>query len=372
MADREIFPTQSPFLANMRMDVNLSVDRNVFVRSREANIEVYTENPMGLHVNRAKESLVIDGVRAEKRGLVLRQQPFRPRVLAEAVGATLRARAQAKGLGADVAIAPELPALAIGDGARLRAALENLADNAVKFTDRGSVRLVVGAAPAPRKRHRLSFDFTDSGIGLSRSEIARLFRPFAQANVQVARRYGGAGLGLSFARRLAKAMDGDLKVESRRGSGSTFRLTVVVGAAAGKPGGNNAGGATAGAGMRSLHVLCAEDNPFARVVLKTVLIELGHEVDFAGTGEAALASVQRGGYDLVLMDVALPGMNGLAATSAIRALEGAAARVPIIGISGHTEARDAEAALAAGMNAFLAKPVSPAVLFETIASLVPG
>ena len=314
-------------------------------------------------------SLVIDGARAEKRGLVLRLQPFRPRVLAEAIGATLGARAEAKGLSADVAIAPELPALAIGDGVRLRAALENLADNAVKFTDRGSVRLVVGALPAPRKRHRLSFDFTDSGIGLSRAEIARLFRPFAQANVQFARRYGGAGLGLAFVRRLAKAMGGDLEVESHPGNGSTFRLTVVVGAAEGKPADGGNGSAKAGAGTRSLRVLCAEDNPFARIVLKTVLIELGHEVDFAGTGEAALAAVQRGRCDLVLMDVALPGMNGLEATRAIRALDGAAARVPIIGVSGRTEARDAEAALAAGMNAFLAKPVSPAVLAQTMASL---
>jgi CheY-like chemotaxis protein len=316
-------------------------------------------------------SLVIDGVRAEGRGLVLRQQPFRPRALAECVAATLSARAQTKGLLAEIAIATDLPPLAIGDAVRLRAALENLADNAVKFTDSGSVRLAVGADRAARKRQRLSFEFTDSGIGLSRSEIARLFRPFAQANVRVARRYGGAGLGLALVRRLAKAMGGDLEVESRSGRGSTFRLTVMVGIAE-KLAGVGDSGVRAGAGTRSLHVLCAEDNPFARVVLKTVLIELGHEVDFAGTGEATLAAVQRGGYDLVLMDVALPGMNGIAATRAIRALDGAASGVPIIGVSGHTEGRQSEAALAAGMNAFLAKPVSPAVLAETVASLDPG
>ena len=117
-------------------------------------------------------------------------------------------------------------------------------------------------------------------------------------------------------------------------------------------------------------MLCAEDNPYARVVLNTILIELGHRVDFAGTGEAAVAAVTRGGYDLVLMDMTLPGIDGLAATRAIRALQGEAGKVPIIGISGHTDARDEEAAHAAGMNAFLAKPVSPAAIAQAVAKFV--
>jgi CheY-like chemotaxis protein/anti-sigma regulatory factor (Ser/Thr protein kinase) len=254
---------------------------------------------------------------------------------------------------------------------RLRAALENLADNAVKFTQRGRVTMAVSAAPGTRGRHRLTFTMTDSGIGLTGKEIARLFRPFSQANATVARRYGGSGLGLAFVRRLAKAMGGDLTVKSRPGHGSTFGFTVTltqatVGAAAG--GGSAA--AKTDATTKSLRVLCAEDNPYARVVLNTILTELGHRVDFAGTGEAAIAAVDRGGYDLVLMDVTLPGTDGLAATRAIRALRGAAANVPIIGISGRSEARDEEAAIAAGMNAFLAKPVSPAALAQTVAKFV--
>ncbi len=148
----------------------------------------------------ALATLVVDGVRASKRGLVLREEPFRLRALAEAVGATLAARAEAKGLAADIAIADNLPDLVIGDRVRLRAALENLADNAVKFTERGRVAMSVSAARAPRGRHKLTFTLTDSGIGLTRSEIARLFRPFAQANASVARRYGGSGLGLAFVR----------------------------------------------------------------------------------------------------------------------------------------------------------------------------
>jgi len=317
----------------------------------------------------ALATLVVDGVRAGRRGLVLQPEPFRPRTLADAIGATLTARAEAKGLAADISVADDLPDLVLGDRVRLRAALENLIDNAVKFTERGRVTFVVGAAPARRGLHRLTFTITDSGIGLSKREIARLFRPFSQANAAVARRFGGAGLGLVFVQGLAKAMGGRLTVDSRPGHGGSFRLTVIVEAAAAR---DEKGGARTEIqceASRSLRVLCAEDNPYARVVLNTILVELGHRVDFAGTGESAVAAVDRGGYDLLLMDVTLPGMDGLAATRAIRALRGAAAAVPVIGISGRSEARDEQAAIAAGMNAFLAKPVSPAALAQAVAKI---
>lgn len=315
----------------------------------------------------ALATLVVDGARAHQRGLVLREAPFRLRVLAEAVGASLDARAQAKGLSCDIAIALDLPDLVIGDGVRLRAALENLADNAVKFTERGRVAMTVSAA-GPRKSRRVAFAFTDSGIGMSRAEIARLFRPFAQANVTVARRFGGSGMGLVFVRRLARAMGGDLTVESKPETGSTFRLAVPVKPAAEKsPVGARVEKSANPAG--SLRVLCAEDNPFARAVLRTILTELGHRVDFAGTGEAAVAAAAQGQHDLVLMDVTLPGIDGLAAARAIRALGNV--RLPIIGVSGRAEPRDIEAARAAGMDAFLAKPVSPAVLAQTLAELSP-
>jgi len=318
----------------------------------------------------ALATLVVDGARADKRGLVLREEPFRPRALAEAAGGTLRVRAEAKGLAADVSIADDLPELVIGDRVRLRAALENLIDNAVKFTEHGRIELAVTAAPAVRRGHRLTFTVRDSGIGLTRQEIARLFRPFTQANAKVARRYGGSGLGLAFVRRLARAMGGNLTVESHAGQGSAFCFTAVLpkvpaGAA---PGGAGVAGKRR-ASARTLRVLCAEDNPYARVVLNTVLVELGHRIDFAGSGEAAVAAIDGGGYDLVLMDVTLPVMDGLAATRAIRRLRGSAASVPIIGRSGHAGADEKDAALAAGMNGFQAKPVSPAALAQAVAEV---
>ena len=212
-------------------------------------------------------------------------------------------------------IAPDLPELVIGDTMRLRAALENLIDNAVKFTERGSVRLDVTSDKAARDRVRLNFAVTDSGIGLSAADIRRLFKPFAQANTTIGRRYGGAGLGLSYVKRIARAMGGDLAVTSNPDGGTRFAFSAVVTKvkAAGGATSTDSGGARA-APSRSLAVLCVEDNPYGRIVLNTILTELGHRADFVGTGEAAVDAVAQGSYDAVLMDVTLPGIDGFEAT----------------------------------------------------------
>jgi len=314
----------------------------------------------------ALSTLIVDAVKADVAGLTLRREPFSPRALAEAVGQALAARAGSKELRADVAIAAKLPAMAAGDAVRLRAALENLADNAVKFTSEGTVTFNAAAEPASRGRVRLVFTVADSGIGMSAAELKRLFRPFAQANEDIARRYGGAGLGLTFVKRIAKAMGGDLKVTSRPGKGSTFRFTALVDRVDMQP------VAEPGSRPRSsapLRLLCVEDNPYGRVVMNTILSELGHRVDFVETGEAAVAAVQRGGYDAVLMDVTLSGIDGLAATRAIRALPGKAGRLPIVGISGRGGSADETAARVAGMDFYFAKPVSPGRLAQALASI---
>ena len=314
----------------------------------------------------ALTTLIIDAAKAEAMGLTLRHEPFSPRRLSEAVGQSLAARAETRGIKADIAIARDLPAMVAGDALRLRAALENLADNAVKFTGEGGVAFAASAEPAARNRVRLVFAVSDSGIGLSKQDVSRLFRPFAQASADIARRYGGAGLGLVFVKRLAKAMGGGLTVTSTPGRGSTFRFTALVAradaAALAEP---HAFAAPA----RPLTILCAEDNPYGRVVMNTILTELGHRVDFVETGEAALRAVERGGYDAVLMDVMLPGFGGVEATRRIRALPGKTGQVPVIGISGRGETVNEATARAAGMNFYFTKPVSPGKLAQALATL---
>jgi CheY-like chemotaxis protein/nitrogen-specific signal transduction histidine kinase len=312
----------------------------------------------------ALSTLVVDAARADTAGLVLRREPFSPRALAKTVAEALTARAADRSVAVEVAIAPDLPARVAGDLLRLRAALENLADNAVKFTHTGTVRFAVSAESA-RRRVRLVFTVTDSGIGMSAAELKMLFRPFAQASAEVARRYGGAGLGLTFVKRIAKAMGGDLTVKSTKGKGSTFRLTVLADMAEA-----DGDGETASRKLGPpLTLLCAEDNPYGRVIMNTILGELGHRADFVESGEAAVEAAARGGYDAVLMDVTLSGIDGLEATRRIRALPGEAGRVPVIGISGRARSDDGQAARAAGMDAYLVKPVSPSKLAEALAGL---
>jgi CheY-like chemotaxis protein/nitrogen-specific signal transduction histidine kinase len=317
----------------------------------------------------ALTTLAIDAAKADAGALTLQQQAFRPRRLIEALADTLSARAETKGLTVDVTVAADLPEMLVGDPARLRAAIENLIDNAVKFTERGAVRLDARATQAARGKTKLLFTVTDSGIGLTRAEIKRLFRPFTQANAEIARRYGGAGLGLAVVKSLAKLMGGDLTVASTPGRGSAFRLAIVLPiATADTSSGTQAQPTKMPA--RRLAVLCAEDNPYGRVILNTILTELGHRADFVASGEEAVEAVKRG-YDVVLMDVTLPGIDGLEATRRIRALVEASSRTPIVGISGRTEIGDEEAARAAGMNSYLRKPVSPSALSEAIAAVLP-
>jgi CheY-like chemotaxis protein/nitrogen-specific signal transduction histidine kinase len=307
-------------------------------------------------------TLVVDAAKADATRLVLRDEPFSPQELAHSVAKSLTVRAQAKALDVEIDIAKGLRGRVSGDEVRLRSALENLVDNAVKFTERGGIGFGVSSAALGSGRVRLTFTVTDSGMGITAADLKRLFRPFAQASEAVARRYGGAGLGLVLVKRIAKAMGGDLVVTSKPGRGSTFRLTVVMNSAV-----SVARRPVIGSKLLvGLRVLSVEDNPYGRIVHSAVLRELGHTVSFVGSGEAAVETVARNEHDVVLMDVALPGIDGIEATRRIRALAPPAGRIPIIGLSGHTEPHDAAAAKAAGMNAYLRKPASPAELNEAL------
>ena len=312
---------------------------------------------------------------AGKGGSSLRQDLFDLRALARSTGDSLAGRAAAKGLQAQVEISEKLAGLVVGDPVRLRAALENLIDNAVKFTDQGGVAISAmpwrpakdkgrgktrGKAKESTKDKRqvgVAFAVSDSGIGLTMAEIKRLFRPFTQANVTIASRFGGAGLGLSSVKQLACAMGGDITVSPRRGGGATFTLTVSLDSAGPVRRRKSAGEADAVAALR---VLSVEDNPFGRVVLNTILTELGHHAEFIGRGEDAVNRLAQGAFDAVLMDMVLPGIDGVEAIRQIRKMQTPLAQIPIIGVSGRGE--DEAASREAGADAFLVKPVSPRAL----------
>ncbi|MDH2387172.1 ATP-binding protein [Bradyrhizobium sp. CER78] len=312
-------------------------------------------------------TLFVDAARSEGPGLEIRQDFFDLRTLARHAGDSLAGRATAKGLRASVEVSDRLPAFAVGDPVRLRAALENLIDNAVKFTEQGSIELRVAPVPAAKNaakrqadgRIGVAFAISDSGIGLTLSEVKRLFRPFSQANVSIAARFGGSGLGLSSVKQLARAMGGDVVAAQRSGGGTTFTLNVVLVAAEG-PASAPASEGAAAPSSQGLRLLSVEDNPFGRVVLNTILTELGHHAEFIGQGEGATDRLGQGAFDAVLMDMVLPGISGVEAIKRIRALPPPHGRIVIVGISGRAE--DEAAARAAGADAFLVKPVSPRAL----------
>jgi two-component system, sensor histidine kinase len=310
-------------------------------------------------------TLFVDAAKDRNAATGLREDLFDLRALARNAGDSLAGRAAAKGLQSKVDISAALPSLVVGDPVRLRAALENLIDNATKFTEQGGVALKVAPATAAKGRIKgkvgVAFAVSDSGIGVTLKEIKRLFRPFSQANVSIASRFGGAGLGLSSVKQLARSMGGDIKVTQRDGGGTTFTLTVtLISAQAAKPSSARGGKELPPEHVPPLRILSVEDNPFGRVVLNTILSELGHQAEFIGRGEAATERIAQGAFDAVLMDMVLPGIDGVEAIKRIRELRPPLGRIAIIGVSGRGD--DEAASRTAGADAFLLKPVSPRAL----------
>lgn len=309
-------------------------------------------------------TLFVDAARSRGAALNLRNDVFDLRALSRAAAESLSGRAAAKGLKATTDLADDVPALVIGDAVRLRAALENLIDNAVKFTSAGEVGFSASLGDISNGRATVRFTIADSGIGISVAEIKRLFRPFSQANVSIAQRFGGAGLGLSSVRQLAREMGGDVTAAPRKGGGTEFTMTSSFPLASGE---TDAAAGEDAVPAHALRILSVEDSPFGRVVLNAILNELGHQTEFIGTGEAAGERLAQGEFDVVLMDMVLPGISGVEAIRRIRSLAAPLGMVPIIGLSGRDE--DEEAARAAGADAFILKPVSPRALAQSLAKV---
>jgi two-component system, sensor histidine kinase len=241
-----------------------------------------------------------------------------------------------------------------------------MVDNAVKFTSSGNIAFGAVLAGVAKGRATIRFTVADSGIGVSVAEIKRLFRPFSQANISIAQRFGGAGLGLSSVRQLARAMGGDVTVSPRKGGGTVFAMTASFPLASGSD--DTGDEDAAPAASPSLRILSVEDNPFGRVVLNAILNELGHQTEFIGLGENANERLAQGEFDVVLMDMVLPGINGVEAIRRIRMLGAPHSGVAIVGLSGRDE--DEQAALEAGADAFILKPVSPRTLAQVLAKVV--
>jgi CheY-like chemotaxis protein/HPt (histidine-containing phosphotransfer) domain-containing protein len=262
-----------------------------------------------------------------------------------------------------------------GDPARLRQVLLNLLGNAIKFTDAGFVQVEVepGSAKGVDGGFPLRVSVRDSGIGIAEDALPLLFQEFIQVDRSATRRFGGTGLGLAISRRIIEAMGGTIGVESRLGRGSTFWFDVALPLAetaslpepAPEPG-------SVAAKMRPLRILVAEDNALNQQVALGLLGREGHAVEIAADGREAVEAVRIGHYDVVLMDVHMPELDGMAATREIRRLGGERGRVPIIALSASVLPSETEHCLAAGMDAHLPKPIDPRALAEALARHTAG
>lgn len=333
---------------------------------------------------------ILDAAKIEAGKLAMELRPFGLRTALAQVVQLQRANADEKGLALALRVADDVPDLIEGDAGRVRQVVLNLVSNAIKFTDAGrvdvSVELRAGAAPSPRAtpvERSVRVTVRDTGIGIDAAALARLFQPFSQVDSSARRRFEGTGLGLTISRRLARLMGGDVQVESVAGAGSTFHFTFALRearAAVDEP----AVDAPAVDGLarpivRSdapKHVLLVEDNEVNQRVARGLLARLGHRTTVASTGLEALellAARGPGAFDVALMDMRMPGLDGLETTRRIRAREAAGERLWIVAMTANASADDREACRRAGMDDFVAKPTPLDTLSQALARVgAPG
>jgi signal transduction histidine kinase len=305
---------------------------------------------------------VLDFSKIEAGKLELSPAPTDCAQAAEGVARLLRPQAAEKGLALRTCIAGEV-GWAMVDPVRLRQCLFNIIGNAVKFTSEGSVEVRV-TAPCP---DRLRFEVEDTGIGVPEDARARLFDRFQQVDGGTTRRFGGTGLGLAISRQLARMMGGDLDYASCEGQGSTFWFEIDAPATAAPAA--EGGAADDDAPLTGLRVLVVDDNRVNRLVGVKTLQALGAEAEAVESGEAAVEAVRTQGFDLVLMDINMPGMDGLEATRRIRRLDGAAGQIPIVALTADVMRHQHASYFAAGMNGVAPKPFSPAQLLAELTRL---
>jgi len=371
---------KSQFLANMSHE--LRTPMNAILGMIDVALPKVTERTVHDCLQTAKESAdilltllndLLDSAKIESGKLELESAPFSLRRILDQITHILAVRASEKGLRFYCRMPDETPDVVVGDRVRLQQVLLNLAGNAIKFTQRGEVEISLHVLWQDGEA-TLNFAVRDTGIGIPPFGQERLFQPFAQADVSMARRFGGTGLGLSICKRLVEMMGGRIWVESEVGKGSTFYFTVRLPLAKDLPPDFDVPLAVPTVPCAQLRILLAEDNPANQKIAAYVLQARGHIVEIVGDGQEAIRLSEQNRYDVILMDVQLPEMDGLEATAAIRKREDAATedggrRVPIIAMTAHAMKSDRDRCLAAGMDGYLSKPVNAQEMIGLVETL---
>lgn len=372
---------KSAFLANMSHEIRTPMNAiigltHLLRRDHPAQRQIERLDRVGSAARHLLSVIndILDLSKIEAGRLRLENGEFALGAVFEHVQSLIAEQAKAKGLTVELDTC-DVPGRLCGDATRLRQALLNYAANAIKFTEHGSVSLSASVAEDRGDALLVRFEVTDTGIGVAADKIPRLFDAFEQADASTTRRFGGTGLGLAITRRLATLMGGEAGAKSEPGHGSTFWFTAVLrrgrGAVANPP------SVSAGESERVLreqhagaHVLLAEDNPVNREVALDLLSGVGLAVESVSTGRAVLERCRTSDFDLILMDMRMPEMDGLEATRALRA-KTRNRHTPVVALTANVFEEDRRACFAAGMDDFVAKPVDPQDLYSTLLRWLP-
>ncbi|WP_341897691.1 ATP-binding protein [Ferrovibrio terrae] len=319
---------------------------------------------------------ILDLSKLEAEMMTVEPMNFSVSDLVNQVMSLMKVQADANGDVLECRIADTVPEYLCADEARLRQILLNLVSNAVKFTRKGTVRIAVTAEPRTVEAEgkaaewMLRVEVSDTGIGISEAARAALFQDFTQADNSISRRFGGTGLGLSICRRLVRLLGGDIGFDSEEGRGARFWLTVPCLAGEAVEAALSQMETQAAAEHRALRILVAEDNPINQELITHMLKWAGHHCDIAGNGIEALAALDREPYDLVLMDIHMPEMDGVTAMQQIRAMPPPLSQIPIIVLTANAMQGDREKYLAAGADGYISKPIEATALFRAIARVM--